>query len=129
MPRLVLLSDRGVNADTTALPALLALAAVWKSMVKAGRWSVPLIVESAQVVDTHHIALLIAAGASAVMPYVALEQAVSLRPDGAAAYRLAVEKGLRKVMARMGISTIASYRNSQLFETIGLDKDSAGPVL
>ncbi len=122
-PRLVLLSDRGVNADTTALPALLALAAVWKSMVKAGRWSVPLIVESAQVVDTHHIALLIAAGASAVMPYVALEQAVSLRPDGAAAYRLAVEKGLRKVMARMGISTIASYRNSQLFETIGLDKD------
>jgi len=119
----VLLSDRGVNAGNAALPALLAVGAVWKAMVKAGRWSVPLIVESGQIVDTHHIALLVAAGASAVLPYAALEQAASLRPDGVAAYRLAVEKGLRKVMARMGISTIASYRNSQLFETIGLDED------
>ena len=122
-PRLVLLSDRGVSAYRTALPALLAVSAVWKSMMKAGCWNVPLVVETGQVIDTHHIALLIAAGASAVLPYVALEQAASLRPDGVAAYRLAVEKGLRKVMARMGISTVASYRNSQLFETIGLDKD------
>jgi len=122
-PRFVLLSDRGVNASKAAMPALLALAAVWNAMVTAGGWSVPLIIETGQVVDTHHIALLIAAGASAVMPYAALEQAASLRPDGVAAYRLAVEKGLRKVMARMGISTIASYRNSQLFETIGLDQD------
>ena len=83
----------------------------------------PLIVETGQVVDTHHIALLIAAGASAVLPYAALEQAARLRPDGVAAFRLAVEKGLRKVMARMGISTVASYRNSQLFETIGLDEE------
>ena len=118
---LVLLSDRGVNAENTALPALLALAAVWKSMVSAGLWNVPLIIETGQVVDTHHIALLIAAGASAVLPYAALEQAAELRPDGLPAYRLAVEKGLRKVMARMGISTVASYRNSQLFETVSLD--------
>jgi len=121
--RLVLLSDRGVNPEKTALPALLVLAAVWKAMVSAGGWNVPLIIETGQVIDTHHLALLIAAGASAVMPYAALEQAAKLRPDGAAAYRLAVEKGLRKVMARMGISTVASYRNSQLFETIGLDKE------
>ncbi|MGB6677433.1 MAG: glutamate synthase large subunit [Terriglobales bacterium] len=121
--RLVLLSDRGVNANNAALPALLALAALWKSMVTAGGWNVPLIIETGQVVDTHHIALLIAAGASAVLPYAALEQAARLRPDGVASYRLAVEKGLRKVMARMGISTIASYRNSQLFETIGLDEE------
>ncbi len=80
-----------------ALPALLALAALWKSMVNAGQWNVPLIVETGQVVDTHHIALLIAAGASAVLPYAALEQAARLRPDGVASYRLAVEKGLRKV--------------------------------
>jgi glutamate synthase (ferredoxin) len=122
-PGLVLLSDRGVNAERTALPALLALAAVWKSMVSAELWSVPLIIETGQVVDTHHIALLIAAGASAVLPYAALEQAAKLRPDGVPAYRLAVEKGLRKAMARMGISTVASYRNSQLFETIGLDEE------
>jgi glutamate synthase domain-containing protein 2/glutamate synthase domain-containing protein 3 len=122
-PRLVLLSDRSVNANRAVLPAQLALAAVWKSMVKAGGWSVPLIIETGQVVDTHHLALLIAAGASAVLPYAALEQAVRLGPAGVATYRLAVEKGLRKVMARMGISTVASYRNSQLFETIGLDED------
>ena len=122
-PRLVVLSDRGVNAERAALPALLALAAVWKSMVKAEGWRVPVIVDTGQVIDTHHLALLIAAGASAVMPYAALEQAAQLRPDGVGAYRLAVEKGLRKVIARMGISTIASYRNSQLFETIGLDED------
>ncbi|HSY99790.1 MAG TPA: glutamate synthase large subunit [Terriglobales bacterium] len=121
-PRMALLSDRGVNANKAALPALLALAASWNAMVKAGDWNVPLIVETGQVVDTHHIALLIAAGASAVLPYAALEQAAKLRPDGVAAFRLAVEKGLRKVMARVGISTIASYRNSQLFETIGLDE-------
>jgi glutamate synthase (ferredoxin) len=121
--KLVLLTDRRVDADNAALPALLALAAVWKSMVQAGHWNVPLIVETGQVIDTHHIALLIAAGASAVLPYAALEQAASLRSDGVAAYRVAVEKGLRKVMARMGISTVASYRNSQLFETIGLDED------
>ena len=119
----VLLSDRDVDAQHTALPALLALAAVWKAMVKAGAWDVPLIIETGQIIDTHHVALLIAAGASAVLPYAALEQATKLRPDAAVAFRLAVEKGLRKVMARMGISDVASYRNSQLFETIGLDED------
>src|SRR5579872_6290224 len=122
-PGLVLLSDHGVNARKTALPALLALAAVWKSMVRAGCWNIPLIIETGQVVDTHHIALLIAAGASAVFPYAAMEQAANVRADGVAAYRSAVENGLRKVIARMGISKIASYRNSQLFEIIGIDKD------
>jgi glutamate synthase (ferredoxin) len=122
-PRMVLLSDRGVNTNNAALPALLALAASWKSMVKVGTWNVPLIIETGQVVDTHHIAMLIAAGASAVHPYAALEEAARLRPDGVSAFRLAVEKGLRKAMARMGISTLASYRNSHLFETIGLDEE------
>ena len=120
---LVLLTDRTINAQRTPLPALLALAAVWNQMVKTGTWDVPLIVETGQVIDTHHVALLIAAGASAVVPYVALQQAAVLKADGVARYRTAVEKGLLKVMARMGISNIASYRNSQLFDTIGLDPD------
>jgi glutamate synthase domain-containing protein 2/glutamate synthase domain-containing protein 1/glutamate synthase domain-containing protein 3 len=119
----VLLTDRGVDPDSTAIPALLALAAVWKAMVKDGAWDVPLVIETGQIIDTHHVALLIAAGASAVLPYAAMEQAMKLRPDAAAAFRVAVEKGLRKVMARMGIADVASYRNSQLFETIGLDDD------
>jgi glutamate synthase (ferredoxin) len=119
----VLLSDRAVDENRTALPALLALSAVWRVMLNAGAWNVPLVIESGQVIDIHHVALLIAAGASAVLPYAALEQAASLRPDGISRYRQSVEKGLRKVIARMGISAIASYRNSQLFETIGLDPE------
>jgi glutamate synthase (ferredoxin) len=122
-PGFVLLSDRAVSEERAALPALLALAATWKSMVKNDAWNVPLVIETGQVVDTHHVALLIACGASAVLPYVAFEQASACKADGALVYRQAVEKGLLKVMARMGISNIASYRNSQLFETIGLDDD------
>src|ERR1700693_1603521 len=122
-PGLILLTDRGVDRHRAALPALLALAAAWKAMVEAGAHDIPLVIESGQVIDTHHVALLVAAGASSVFPYLALEQAAHLKPGGAVAYRGAVEKGLRKVIARMGVSTIAGYRNSQLFEIIGLDPD------
>ncbi len=123
VPGMILLSDRGVDTHRAALPALMALAAAWKVMVEAGAHEIPLVIESGQVIDTHHVALLVAAGASAVYPYLALEQAAHLKPEGAVAYRGAVEKGLRKVIARMGISTIASYRNSHLFEVIGLDPE------
>jgi glutamate synthase domain-containing protein 2/glutamate synthase domain-containing protein 3 len=92
-------------------------------MVQAGACEIPLLIETGQVIDTHHTAMLIAAGASAVFPNLAFEQAQSLHADGTRRYREAVEKGLRKVIARMGISTIASYRNSQLFETVGLDPE------
>src|SRR5229473_2512083 len=68
-PGLLLLSDRGISSNRAALPALLATASVWKAMVREGLWDVPLTVESAQVFDTHHVALLVAAGASAVVPY------------------------------------------------------------
>ncbi|MFI5057594.1 MAG: glutamate synthase large subunit [Candidatus Acidiferrales bacterium] len=122
-PGLLLLSDRGISSESAALPALLATAAVWKSMVREGLWDVPLIVESAQILDTHHVALLVAAGASAVVPYLAEQFAGSLEPDGIARMHTAINAGLRKVLARMGVSTLASYRNSHLFEIIGLDKD------
>ncbi|HUJ32540.1 MAG TPA: glutamate synthase large subunit [Candidatus Acidoferrum sp.] len=122
-PAAVLLSDRGVAEGRAALHALLACAAVWKELVRAGACDVPLLVESGQVVETHHIALLIAVGASAVFPYLAMELSEELKPGGAGRYRAAVELGLRKVLARMGISTVASYRNSHLFETVGLDDD------
>src|SRR5437660_10965541 len=81
-PRLLLLSDRAIDAHRAPLPALLATAAVWKAMVREGLWDVPLIVESAQVFDTHHVALLVAAGASAVVPYLADQFAESLEPGG-----------------------------------------------
>src|SRR5271167_2115917 len=122
-PGLLLLSDRAISADRAPLPALLATAAVWKAMVREGLWDVPLIVESAQVFDTHHVALLVAAGASAVVPYLADEFSESLEPGGADRMRVAITAGLRKVLARMGVSTLASYRNSQLFEIVGLSED------
>jgi glutamate synthase domain-containing protein 2/glutamate synthase domain-containing protein 1/glutamate synthase domain-containing protein 3 len=122
-PAVIVLSDRESSEQRVALPALLALSAAWKEMVRAGAHEVPLIVESGQVIETHHIALLIAVGASAVFPYLAMELSENLKPGGAVSYRVAVEAGLRKVLARMGISTVASYRNSHLFETVGLDED------
>src|SRR5580704_15124929 len=120
-PGLLLLSDRAIDAERAPLPAMLATAAVWKAMVRAGWWDVPLIVESAQVFDTHHVALLVACGASAVMPSLALEFAaapeiVALEPRAVDAVSTAIHAGLRKVLARMGVSTLASYRNSHLFE-------------
>ncbi|MGA6953733.1 MAG: glutamate synthase-related protein, partial [Candidatus Acidiferrales bacterium] len=122
-PALIVLTDRTTNESRAALPALLALSAAWKEMVLQGAHNIPLVVESGQVIETHHIALFIAAGASAVFPYLAMELSENLKPGGAAKYRIAVEAGLRKVLARMGISTVASYRNSHLFETVGLDEE------
>jgi glutamate synthase (ferredoxin) len=121
--RPIVLSDRGVCANRSALPALLACAAAWKEIVKAGACGASLVVESGQVIETHHIALLVAAGASAVVPYLAFQFSEELKPGGAAKYRVAVEAGLRKVLARMGISTAASYRNSHLFEMVGIDEE------
>src|SRR5690348_668435 len=118
----VILSDRAITSGRAALPSLLATAAAWNSMIEAGGFEIPLVVESGQVIDTHHLALLVAAGASAIFPWLALELAAEAE-NGAANFRSAVENGLRKVMARMGVSTIASYRNGQLFEIVGLDPD------
>ncbi|MGO8796041.1 MAG: glutamate synthase large subunit [Candidatus Sulfotelmatobacter sp.] len=134
----ILITDRALDERRAALPALLATSAAWRAMTDAGAWNIPLLVETGQAVDTHHVALLIAAGASAVHPYLAMSLADRLdgergkaqsdqdRPhrdkSGPARYRAALEKGLRKVLARMGISTIGSYRNSQIFEAIGLDR-------
>ena len=117
----IVLSDRGLSDKRAALPALLAVSAAWPAMVEVGAWNTPLIVETGQVVDTHHVALLVAAGASAVHPYLAIGLAARADLNGPARYRSAMEKGLLKVLARMGISNISSYRNSQIFETIGLD--------
>ncbi|HKD72928.1 MAG TPA: glutamate synthase large subunit [Candidatus Acidoferrum sp.] len=122
-PELFLLSDRSVGPGRAALPALLAAASAWKSLVSAGWADVPLVVESAQIFDTHHVAMLLAAGASAVVPYLAEEFAEQEELGAFDKFRKGIDSGLRKVLARMGISTLASYRNSHLFEILGLDED------
>jgi len=122
-PGLLLLSDRNVRRDRAALPALLALARAWKNLVAQGLADVPVVVETAQVYETHHVAMLLAAGASAVVPYLAQEFAEHEEAGGFEKVRKGMYAGLRKVLARMGISTLASYRNSHLFEVLGLDED------
>jgi glutamate synthase domain-containing protein 2/glutamate synthase domain-containing protein 1/glutamate synthase domain-containing protein 3 len=122
-PSMILLSDRGISSERAALPALLALVAAWKALVSAGACDVPLLIETGQVIETHHLAVLIAAGASAVCPYLAFELSENAQAEGATRYREAVNVGLRKVLARMGICTVSSYRNSQLFEIVGLNQD------
>ena len=122
-PAMILLTDRDATEKRAAVPVLLAVAAAWKEIVRSGGHRIPIVVETGQVIETHHLALLIAVGASAVYPYLAMELAENVETGGAAKYRVAVEAGFRKVLARMGISTVASYRNSHLFETIGLDRE------
>ncbi len=122
-PQMLLISDRAVGAERAAVPAMLAVSAAWRAMVEADACRVPLLVETGQVIETHHLAMLVALGASAVLPYLALELSEALKPGGADNYRHGVEAGLRKVIARMGISSIASYRNGHLFTAVGLDDD------
>jgi len=122
-PGLFLLSDRGLSPDRAALPALLSTAALWKTMVRDDLWDIPLVVETAQAFDTHHMALLVAAGATAVVPYLTEQFAEAEQPGGMSKVRTAIYAGLRKVLARMGVSTLASYRNSYLFEIVGLSED------
>jgi len=122
-PELLLISDRSIGPDRAALPVLLAAASAWKSLVAQGLVNVPLVVETAQVLETHHVAMLLAVGASAVVPYLAEDFAENEESGAFEKVRKGMLAGLRKVLARMGISTLASYRNSHLFELLGLDED------
>ncbi|WP_255168768.1 glutamate synthase large subunit [Natrononativus amylolyticus] len=128
----VILSDRAVDADRLAVPSLLATGAVHHHLVRNGlRNHAGLVLESGDPRTVHHVATLIGYGADAVDPYLAYETIADLvaGPDGADtdeaidAYVGALEDGLLKVMAKMGISTVESYRGAQIFEAVGLDSD------
>jgi glutamate synthase (NADPH/NADH) large chain len=128
----LILSDRGVDARHVAIPALLALAAVQQHLVHEGiRMQAGLLVETAEAREVHDLALLIGYGAAAVNPYLALDTVAELVADGDVAgpveaatdrYLHALEEGLLKVMSKMGISTVQSYRGAQIFEAVGLDR-------
>lgn len=129
----IVLSDRGVDKDTAAIPSLLALSAVHHHLIKIGkRMQIALIVESGDVREVMHCALLMGFGASAINPYMAyavLDKLVTegdIQLDYATAennYIKAICKGLFKVMSKMGISEIRSYRGAKIFETIGLGQE------
>ncbi|HJW80700.1 MAG TPA: glutamate synthase large subunit, partial [Acidiferrobacterales bacterium] len=128
----IILSDRGVDAQHMPIPALLATAGVQHHLVREGtRVKVGLIVESGEPRETHHMALLLGYGAGAINPYLAFETLDDMirgqllnNLDHAQAVRnyiKACNKGVVKIISKMGISTIQSYRGAQIFEAIGLD--------
>jgi glutamate synthase (ferredoxin) len=121
--RLIVISDRSIGRERAALPVLLVVAAAWQEVQSQGRFRDPLLVETGQVIDTHHLALLITAGATAVCPFLAIQLAEEAATDGAASYVRALNAALHKVLSRMGISTLASYRNGCVFELVGLDQE------
>jgi glutamate synthase (NADPH/NADH) large chain len=129
----LILSDRGMNAERAPIPALLATSGVHHHLIRAGaRVKVGLILETGEAREVHHLALLLGYGAGAVNPYLAFEtvddmidQGLLPGLDSATAvknYIKALNKGVLKVISKMGISTIQSYRGAQIFEAIGLDR-------
>ncbi|GAB5521554.1 MAG: glutamate synthase large subunit [Rhodothermales bacterium] len=128
---LLVLSDRGVDEAMAGIPALLAMGAVHQHLTKLHkRTQIGIVIESAEPREVHHFALLLGYGAAAICPYGALATVRQLVDDHVIAdadreravknYVKAVGKGLLKVMSKMGISTLSSYRGSQIFEALGL---------
>ena len=133
--RFVVLSDRDSDADLAPIPSLLLTSAVHQHLVRTKeRTKVGLLVEAGDVREVHHVALLIGYGAAAVNPYLAMESVENLaragRVPGVSAEKAvrnlvkALGKGVLKVMSKMGISTVASYRAAQVFEAVGLAQDT-----
>ena len=126
----VILTDRGADRDHAAIPSLLAVSAVHHYLISVGkRVQTALIIESGEIRETMHAALLLGYGASALCPYMVfailddLVRRHKIQEDYETAeknYVKAVKKGLMKIMAKMGISTIRSYRGAKIFESVGL---------
>ncbi|MGH3328281.1 MAG: glutamate synthase large subunit [Streptomycetales bacterium] len=131
--RILVLSDRGVDADRAPIPSLLLTGAVHHHLVREKtRTRVGLVVSAGDVREVHHMALLIGYGATAVNPYLAMESVEDLACEGVldvpperAIENLikALGKGVLKVMSKMGVSTVASYTGAQIFEAVGLSQE------
>ena len=128
---LLILSDRDSDMDHAPIPSLLLTSAVHHHLIRTKkRTQIGLLIEAGDVREVHHVALLIGYGAAAVNPYLAMETAeilakqgrlVTVTPEKAVKNLVkALGKGVLKVMSKMGVSTVASYRGAQIFEAIGL---------
>ncbi|MCY3744235.1 MAG: glutamate synthase large subunit [Candidatus Poribacteria bacterium] len=129
---LLVLSDKDVNPNAAPIPMALAVGAVHHHLIREGkRMRVSLIAETGDAREEHHFAVLIGYGAAAVNPYLAFSTIVQLAEDDELAgltaakavetYKATVEKGILKIMAKMGISTVSSYRGAQIFEALGIN--------
>jgi glutamate synthase (NADPH/NADH) large chain len=132
---LIVLSDRACSKDRVPVSTLVACGAVHHHLVRnAERTQIGLILETGEAREVHHHCLLIGYGADAINPYLAFEALYQAREEAVlepeytddaivAAYRKGVAKGLLKVMGKMGISTLQSYKGAQIFEALGIDRD------
>ncbi|HLH13117.1 MAG TPA: glutamate synthase large subunit [Methylovirgula sp.] len=130
---IIILSDRLVGPDRIPIPALLATAAVHHHLIRKGlRTSVGLVVESGEPREVHHFALLAGYGAEAINPYLAFETLAAMAADfpedvdaqeACKRYIKSIDKGLLKVMSKMGISTYQSYCGAQIFDAVGLNRE------
>lgn len=131
---LVILSDRGVDSTHAAIPALLAVSGLHHHLIRQGtRTRMSILLESAEPREVHHFAMLIGYGAEGINPYLAFESIEELvaKDDihgmnveqAEASYVQAVTDGIIKILSKMGISTIQSYRGAQIFEAIGIHMD------
>jgi len=132
---ILVLSDRGIDAEHAGIPALLAVSAVHHHLIRTGkRTKTGLVLESGEPREVHHFALLLAYGVGAINPYVVFETLAEMNRDGRLKgqmspetveknYIKAINKGVTKVMSKMGISTLHSYRGAQIFEAVGLRSD------
>ena len=130
---LLVLSNRLIKEDYLSIPSLLITGAVHHHLLAKGlRGKLSLIIEAGDVIETHHFATLIGNGASAVCPYLAFKSIIAYHPKAVTqndreqlikGYKKAIRYGLRKILSKMGISTIVSYEGGQIFEVLGLDKE------
>ncbi len=130
---LLVLSDRDISSDKLPIPAAMAVGAVQQRLVNTNlRCESNIIIETGAARDSHHFAVLLGFGATAIYPYLAYESLVAMCDNKVISksyrnvtmsYRNAINKGLYKIMSKMGISTVASYRCSMLFEAVGLADD------
>lgn len=130
----LILSDRGVDAEHAAIPVLLAVAGLHHHLIRKGtRTHIGLVVESAEPREVHHFATLVGYGAVAINPYLAFDSIREMIDQGfltdtdyhtaTQKYRKAVVKGIIKVCSKMGISTIQSYCGAQIYEAVGLQQE------
>lgn len=131
----IILSDRAIDSQHAAIPSLLAVSAVHHHLIKKGlRGAVGLVVEGGDVWEVHHFACLLAFGATAINPYMALATIRTLKEQGkldtqltwpqlAKNYVKAVCNGLLKIFSKMGISTLQSYHGAQIFEVLGINRE------
>jgi glutamate synthase (ferredoxin) len=131
---ILIMSDRGVDADHASVPMLLVVGAVVEHLIAEGVGNkADLVLETAEAWESHQFACLVAYGAAAINPYLALEVVADLTARGELGeisvaqalenFRSGIETGIKKIMSKMGISTLASYQGGKFFEIIGLDHD------